>query len=58
MPYVVFIERKEVSIMNNYIKYTFYDDDKRLIAIVSKNITKEAMQELLKQYDEVKFKED
>lgn len=44
--------------MNNYIKYTFYDDDKRLIAIVSKNITKEAMQELLKQYDEVKFKED
>ena len=38
LPYVVFIERKEVSIMNNYIKYTFYDDDKRLIAIVNKNI--------------------
>lgn len=43
--------------MNNYIKYTFYDDDKRLIAIVNKNIPKEVMQELLKEYDEVKFKE-
>jgi len=43
--------------MNNYIKYTFYDDDKRLIAIVNKNITKEAMQELLQKYDEVKFEE-
>ena len=43
--------------MNNYIRYTFYDDDKRLIAIVYKNITKEAMQELLQKYDEVKFEE-
>lgn len=43
--------------MNNYIKYTFYDDDKRLIAIVNKNITKEVMQELLQKYDEVKFEE-
>lgn len=43
--------------MNNYIKYTFYDDDKRLIAIVNKNISKEAMQELLQKYDEVKFEE-
>lgn len=43
--------------MNNYIKYTFYDDDKRLIAIVNKNIPKEVMQELLQKYDEVKFKE-
>lgn len=43
--------------MNNYIKYTFYDNDKRLIAIVNKNITKEAMQELLQKYDEVKFEE-
>ena len=32
--------------MNNYIKYTFYDDDKRLIAIVYPNTPKE-----------VKFKE-
>lgn len=43
--------------MNNYIRYTFYDDDKRLIAIVYPNITKEAMQELQQKYDEVKFKE-
>ena len=43
--------------MNNYIRYTFYDDDKRLIAIVNKNITKEVMQELLQKYDEVKFEE-
>lgn len=43
--------------MNNYIRYTFYDDDKRLIAIVNKNIPKEIMQELLKEYDEVKFEE-
>ena len=43
--------------MNNYIKYTFYDDDKRLIAIVNKNIPKEVMQELLKEYEEVKFRE-
>ena len=43
--------------MNNYIRYTFYDDDKRLIAIVDKNITKEVMQELLQKYDEVKFEE-
>ena len=43
--------------MNNYIKYTFYDDDKRLIAIVNKNIPKEVMQELQQKYDEVKFKE-
>lgn len=43
--------------MNNYIRYTFYDDDKRLIAIVNKNIPKEVMQELLQKYDEVKFEE-
>lgn len=43
--------------INNYIRYTFYDDDKRLIAIVNKNIPKEVMQELLQKYDEVKFEE-
>lgn len=43
--------------MNKYIRYTFYDDDKRLIAIVYKNIPKEVMQELLQEYDEVKFEE-
>ena len=43
--------------LNKYIKYTFYDDDKRLIAIVYPNIPKEVMQELQQKYDEVKFKE-
>lgn len=43
--------------MNNYIKYTFYDELKRLIAIVNQNTPKETIQELLKKYDEVKFKE-
>lgn len=43
--------------MNNYLRYTFYDDDKRLIAIVNKNIPKEVMQELLQKYNEVKFEE-
>ena len=43
--------------MNNYIKYTYYDEQKRLIAIVYQNIPKKVMQELLKDYDEVKFKE-
>ena len=43
--------------MNNYIRYTFYDDDKRLIAIVNKNTPKEVIKELLKEYKEVKFKE-
>ena len=43
--------------MNNYIKYTFYDDDKRLIAIVYQNTPKEVIKELLKTYKEVKFKE-
>lgn len=43
--------------MNNYIKYTFYDESKRLIAIVNQNTPKETIQELLKKYDEVKFKE-
>lgn len=44
--------------LSNYIRYTFYDDDKRLIAIVTKNIPKEVMQELSKEYDEVKFEEN
>lgn len=43
--------------MNNYIKYTFYDDQNRKIAIVNQNIPKEEIQNLLKEYNEVKFKE-
>ena len=43
--------------INNYIRYTFYDDDKRYIAIVYPNTPKEVIQDLLQKYDEVKFKE-
>ena len=43
--------------LNPYIKYTFYDDDKKLIAIVYPNTPKKEMQDLLQEYDEVKFKE-
>ena len=43
--------------MNNYIRYTFCDDDKKLIAIVYPNTPKKEMQDLLQEYDEVKFKE-
>ena len=43
--------------LNKYIKYTFYDDNKRLIAIVYRNIPKEVMEQLLQEYAEVKFEE-
>ncbi len=43
--------------INKYIRYTYYDDNKKLIAIVNKNIPKEVMEELSKEYDEVKFEE-
>ena len=43
--------------LNKYIRYTYYDDDNKLIAIVNKNIPKEVMLELSKEYDEVKFEE-
>lgn len=43
--------------MNNYIRYTFYDDDKKLIAIVNKNTPKEEIEQLQQKYDEVKFEE-
>ena len=43
--------------MDNYIKYTFYDEVGKHIAIIYQNTPKEIIQELQKQYDEVKFKE-
>lgn len=44
--------------MDNYIRYTFYDDIGKYIAIIYQNTPKEIIQELRKQYDEVKFKEE
>ena len=43
--------------MDNYIQYTYYDEVGKHIAILNHNVTKEVMEELSKQYDEVKFKE-
>lgn len=34
--------------MNNYIRYTFYDDDKRLIAIVYPNIPQRGYARIIK----------
>lgn len=43
--------------MDNYIRYTFYDEVGCKVAIINQNTPKEIIQELQKQYDEVKFKE-
>ena len=43
--------------LNNYIIYAYYDDDKRLIAIVNENTPKEIIEQLQQEYDEVKFEE-
>lgn len=43
--------------MNNYIEYTFYDENKKLIAIINQNTPKEEIKKLLEKYDEVKYKE-
>ncbi len=40
-----------------YIKYTYYDETKKLVAIIEEDTPKEAIEELKKQYDEVKYKE-
>lgn len=43
--------------MDNYIRYAYYDDDGRYIAIVYPNTPKEIIQKYLEEYDEVKYKE-
>ena len=44
--------------MDNYIRYTYYDEVGKYIAIIYQNTPNEIIQELQKQYDEVKFKEE
>ena len=44
--------------MDNYIRYTFYDEVGKYIAIIYQNTPNEIIQELQKHYDEVKFKEE
>ena len=43
--------------MDKYIKYAFYDETGKYIAIVHENTPKEIIEQLSKEYDEVKFKE-
>lgn len=43
--------------MNQYIKYAFYDDINKKIAIIEEDTPKEVIEELKKEYDEIKFKE-
>ena len=41
-----------------HIKYTFYDENGSLVAIVKENTPKDIVNKLSKAYDEVKYKED
>ena len=43
--------------MDNYIQYTYYDEEEKNIAIINKNTPKEIIEQLSKEYDEVKYKE-
>ena len=41
----------------DYVDYTFYDESGKYIAIVKDNISKEMLEKLQEEYDEVKYKE-
>ena len=43
--------------MDKYIIYAFYDEVGKIIAIIHPNTPKEIIEQLSKEYDEVKFKE-
>ena len=43
--------------MNNYIRYTYYDEVGNNIAIIYQNTPKEIIKKLQEEYDEVKYKE-
>ncbi len=43
--------------MDNYIKYTFYDETGKKIAIINQNTPIEIIKKYEKEYDEIKFKE-
>ena len=44
--------------MEDYIKYTYYDDIGKLIAIIDIKTPKEVIIELQRKYDEVKYFEE
>ena len=44
-------------IMDNYIRYVYYDDLYKRIAIIYPNTPNEVIKKLQEEYDEVKYKE-
>lgn len=43
--------------MDNYIRYAYYDEIGKHIAIINKDTPNEVIKKLQKEYDEVKYKE-
>lgn len=44
--------------MDNYIRYTYYDEVGCKVAIIYPNTPNEVIKKLQEQYDEVKYKEE
>ena len=53
-----FIKEVNMQQFKDHIKYTFYDENGRLVAIVKENTPKDIVSKLSQAYDEVKYKED
>lgn len=43
--------------MDNYINYSYYDENGKHILIIHKNTPQETIDRYLQKYDEVKYKE-
>ena len=43
--------------MDKNIKYSYYDETGKKVAVVNKDIDKDIMQKILQQYDEVRYEE-
>ena len=52
------IERKTPPELSRFIKYTFYDDMSKYIAIIKKDTPVNFIYEMRKIFDEVKYRED
>ena len=48
---------KNMDLFKEYINYTFYDEQGNYIAIVYENTPEDILEELQKEYDEVKYSE-
>ena len=51
------LQKKRGKFMDNYIRYTYYDDIEYYIAIINKDTPNEVIKKLQEEYDEVKYKE-